>query len=117
MTYEYGMAATVLALTVGSPNWTRLSSSRYRTPDTVVPAVAVGATMTGMVALRPGGTITGVTEIGPPRDACHRSPVMEVTAGSKASLVASMAEVVGSGVAAFEPKGPTTLGRMAQTPG
>ncbi len=77
----------------------------------------VGAIVTGMVALWPGSTTTGVTVSPPPTAICQRSPVPELIAGSKASVVAVRVVSTGSGEAApLAPNGPTTSGAMSHSP-
>ena len=57
-------------------------------PDTVLPAEPFGVIVTGMDTVCPGLTTYGLMTVAGLRLCSHRSPVGEVTSGSKARVVA-----------------------------
>ena len=75
-----------------------------------------GVMSTGIVVLRPGCTMIGLTSIGPPSADCQRSPVTDVTAGSKALVTAVSVVVTGSRSAPVAPNAPATVGARSHKP-
>src|ERR1700689_4348648 len=91
-------------------------SAMYSVPVTVVPLAPLGVNVTGMETLWPGLTTYGVNVAAALVLPSHRSPVGELTAGSKPAVVAVIDTLAFTFLAGFLPVGPTRNGVTVQSP-